>query len=76
MNMKKIFLSAILALFFVPSLFAQDGGINYLTKEELKEKEDAPYRRSSLYSVLISHPDLKMDNYIVEAYMSLETPDK
>lgn len=74
--MKKIFLSAILALFFVPSLFAQDGGINYLTKEELKEKEDAPYRRSSLYSVLISHPDLKMDNYIVEAYMSLETPDK
>lgn len=34
------------------------------------------YRRSSLYSFMISHPDLKMDNEIVNAFMSLETPDK
>ena len=34
------------------------------------------YRRSSLYSFMISHPDQKMDDEIVEAFMSLETPDK
>ena len=34
------------------------------------------YRRSSLYSFMISHPDKKMDSEIVGAYMALETPDK
>ena len=34
------------------------------------------YRRSSLYSFMISHPDLKMDDEIVNAFMALETPDK
>lgn len=34
------------------------------------------YRRSSMYSFMISHPDLKMDDEIVNAFMLLETPDK
>ena len=34
------------------------------------------YRRSSLYSFMISHPDKKMDSEIVGAFMALETPDK
>lgn len=34
------------------------------------------YRRSSLYSFMISHPDLKMDDEIVGAFMAIETPDK
>ena len=34
------------------------------------------YRRSSLYSMMISHPEQEMDNEIVGAFMSLETPDK
>lgn len=34
------------------------------------------YRRSSLYSLLISHPGLKMNDEIVNAYLALETPDK
>lgn len=34
------------------------------------------YRRSSLYSFMISHPDLNMDEEIVNAFMALETPDK
>lgn len=34
------------------------------------------YRRSSLYSLLISHPDLKMNDEIVNAFMALQTPDK
>lgn len=34
------------------------------------------YRRSSLYSIMVSHPDQKMDAEIVGAFMELETPDK
>ncbi|MBR2947026.1 MAG: hypothetical protein IKC17_00335 [Bacteroidales bacterium] len=74
--MKRIYLILLISMLFTPCVFSQEGGINYLTKDEVQAKEQAPYRRSSLYSVLISHPHLKMDKYIVDAYMSLETPDK
>lgn len=34
------------------------------------------YRRSSLYSIMVSHPEQKMDEEIINAFMKLETPDK
>lgn len=50
--------------------------IRKITREEMDSLANAPYRRSSLYSFLVSHPDLKMDEEIVTAFMSIETPDK
>lgn len=41
-----------------------------------QEANQVSYRRSSLYSVLVSHPEKKMNTEIVTAYMSLQTPDK
>ena len=50
--------------------------IHQLTQEEIEAMANAPYRRSSLYSFLVSHPHLKMDEEIVTAFMAIETPDK
>lgn len=42
-----------------------------------QDADDAlAYRRSSLYTMLLSHPELEMDDEIVSAFMSLGTPDK
>lgn len=42
-----------------------------------QEVEDVlHYRRSSLYSFMISHPEQEMDDEIVSAFMAIETPDK
>lgn len=40
------------------------------------QNEELKYRRSSLYSIMVSHPDQKMDEEIIEAFMALETPEK
>lgn len=64
--MKRIYILSILALAAVlpQSMYAQD------------VDSAMSYRRSSLYSFMISHPDKKMDSEIVGAFMALETPDK
>ena len=41
-----------------------------------QENDVFSYRRSSLYSILVSHPNQNMDDEIVDAFMALETPDK
>ena len=46
------------------------------TVAEDAEQDAYNYRRSSLYSILVSHPQLNMDDEIVGAFMALETPDK
>lgn len=64
--MKKIYFSiffAVILILLPPITKAQDDG-------EFK------YRRSSLYSIMVSHPNQKMDEEIVKAFMKLETPDK
>ena len=64
--MKRIYILSILAMAAVlpQSMYAQD------------VDSAMSYRRSSLYSFMISHPDKKMDSEIVGAFMALETPDK
>lgn len=67
--MRKINIAILLSVFFVSapavSLAAQE-----------QENDAFNYRRSSLYSILISHPNQNMDDEIVNAFMVLETPDK
>lgn len=67
--MRKINIAILLSVFFVSapavSLAAQE-----------QENDAFNYRRSSLYSILISHPNQNMDDEIVNAFMALETPDK
>lgn len=41
-----------------------------------QNQNEDKYRRSSIYSILISHPSKGMDKEITNAFMSLETPDK
>lgn len=59
----EILVSAFVVCLFSVSLSAQ-------------ETDALSYRRSSLYSILVSHPSQDMDNEIVEAFMALQTPDK
>lgn len=67
--MRKINIAILLSVIFVSapavSLAAQE-----------QENDAFNYRRSSLYSILISHPNQNMDDEIVNAFMALETPDK
>ena len=69
MTMKKINIAILLSVFFVSA-----PAVSLAAKEQ--ENDAFNYRRSSLYSILISHPDQNMDEEIVNAFMSLETPDK
>ncbi len=61
MKNNKLFLT-VLGLFIAFPLFAQQNVDHYL--------------RSSLYSILVSHPDKKMNDEITTAYMNINTPDK
>lgn len=63
--MKKVHTAIILALLVLPMT------VNAQIPDSVMQ-----YRRSSLYSFMISHPDLNMDEEIVNAFMALETPDK
>ena len=64
--MRKITVSIILSLLAI-----------CLSAPVLTAQEDAlTYRRSSLYTILVSHPYQNMDDEIVNAFMALETPDK
>lgn len=60
MMMKKIFLISILTLVAVA----------------LSAQNDEKYRRSSLYSILVSHPSTKYDKEIVDVFKTIPTPDK
>lgn len=40
------------------------------------EQNSGKYRRSSLYSILVNHPDEKMSDEIRDAFLELEVPDK
>ena len=83
--MKKVYLLALILCGISSSLAGQDVSlglkveneqIRQKTVEEIDSMAHAPYRRSSLYSILVSHPQLKMDEEIVSAFMSIETPEK
>lgn len=65
--MKKTRLAALLSAIFIcfPSVSA-----------DAQDMDTLNYRRSSLYSILLSHPSQNMDDEIVDAFMALETPDK
>ncbi len=63
--MKRFYTAAILALITISQTICAQAPDSVLK-----------YRRSSLYSFMISHPDLNMDEEIVNAFMALETPDK
>lgn len=41
-----------------------------------KNDADTPYRRSSLYSILINHTDQKFAKEICNAFLAMPTPDK
>lgn len=60
------------------SALAAVTAFSFCTLKASAEEPDSAmqYRRSSLYSFMVSHPDLKMDDEIVGAFMALETPDK
>lgn len=62
--MKKIYAILLVVLTMTGVVYAQGDSVNMA------------YRRSSLYSIMISHPGLKMDREIVNAFMQIETPDK
>lgn len=40
------------------------------------QDEEPPYRRSSIYSVLVNHSDLKFSNEIVSVFKQMPVPDK
>lgn len=48
----------------------------FRSSETKAQNDEIRYRRSSLYSIMVSHPDQKMDKQIINAFMALETPDK
>ena len=62
--MKKTYLFILIVLITIPTnVFAQ-------------EKDTTKYRRSSLYTMLIKHPDLQYGNEIAEAFYRMPNPDK
>ncbi len=46
------------------------------TAQDVSVEKENDYRRSSLYSILITHPSKKFNEEIYNAFMALETPDK
>lgn len=47
-----------------------------LTAQAQNSDADTPYRRSSLYSILVNHTDQKFANEIRTAFVAMPTPDK
>ena len=45
-------------------------------QNRLSNAADAQYRRSSLYSLLVAHPEAKYASQIDYVYLGLPTPDK
>ena len=63
--MKKAILSILTGIIFIPVLSAQS-----------RDDMQAPYRRSSLYSLLISQKDQAFSKEIRNAYLEIPIPDK
>lgn len=79
--MKKNILCSIIAMCaFAGSIsFAQDSTAvapPETTSQDVSVEDETDYRRSSLYSILVTHPSKKFNQEIYNAFMALETPDK
>lgn len=66
--MKKIIILSITALMACSWTYAQDG-------RKQQTFEESTYRRSSLYSLLISHPDKQYNSEIENCFLQIPTPD-